>query len=89
MSAAYLDKLNADQQKIVAEESRKSALLSRKLLRDSEATQLKELEVKGMVVATPDLKPWKAAMGPAWDKVKVRVGADNFSRFMTMVEKAN
>ena len=83
------DKLNAEQQKILAEESKNSALLARKLLRDSEATQLKELQAKGMVVATPDLKPWKAAMGPAWDKVKARVGADNFIRFMAMVDKAN
>lgn len=37
--------------------------------------------------ARPDLGPWKAAMGPAWDKVKARVGADNFKRFMDMVEK--
>ena len=83
------DKLDAAQQKVLAEESRNSALLARKLLRDSEATQLKDLQAKGMVVATPDLKPWKAAMGPAWDKVKARVGADNFTRFMAMVEKAN
>jgi len=83
------DKLDAAQQKILGEESRNSALLARKLLRDSEAEQLKDLQAKGMVVATPDLKPWKAAMGPAWDKVKARVGADNFIRFMAMVEKAN
>ena len=42
-----------------------------------------------MVVTKPDLKPWKAAMGPAWEKVKGRVGPDNFARFMAMVEKAN
>jgi hypothetical protein len=50
--------------------------------------QLKDLETtKGIVIARPDLGPWKAAMGPAWEKVKGRVGADNFKRFMDMVEK--
>ena len=58
------------------------------MLRDNEATQLADLEkTKGIIIARPDLKPWKAAMGPAWEKVKVRVGADNFKKFMDMVEK--
>lgn len=83
------DKLTPEQQKIVAEESAAAAKQARKLLRDNEATQLKDLETnKGIVVARPDLGPWKAAMGPAWEKVKTRVGADNFKRFMDMVEKA-
>ncbi len=83
------DKLTPEQQRIVAEESAAAAKQARKLLRDNEATQLKDLETnKGIVVARPDLGPWKAAMGPAWEKVKTRVGADNFKRFMDMVEKA-
>ena len=82
------DKLTPEQQKIVTEESAAAAKQARKLLRDNEAVQLKDLETtKGIVVARPDLGPWKAAMGPAWDKVKTRVGADNFKRFMDMVEK--
>jgi tripartite ATP-independent transporter DctP family solute receptor len=82
------DKLTSAQQKIVAEESAIAAKSARKLLRDNEATQLKDLEAtKGMVIARPDLAPWKAAMGPAWDKVKVRVGPDNFKRFMDIVDK--
>ena len=82
------DKLTAEQKKIVAEESANAAKFARKTLRDAEAVQLKDLETaKGIVVARPDLAPWKAAMGPAWDKVKVRVGPDNFKRFMDMVEK--
>jgi len=82
------DKLTPAQQKIVTEESMVAAKAARKNLRDAEATQLKDLETnKGIVIARPDLGPWKAAMGPAWDKVKTRVGADNFKRFMDMVEK--
>jgi len=73
------DKLNPAQQKILAEESAIAAKSARKALRDAEATQLKDLETtKGIKIARPDLAPWKAAMGPAWDKVKARVGADNF-----------
>jgi tripartite ATP-independent transporter DctP family solute receptor len=82
------DKLTPEQQKIVAEESSIAAKAARQALRDAEATQLKDLETtKGIKIARPDLAPWKAAMGPAWEKVKVRVGADNFKRFMDMVDK--
>lgn len=81
-------KLTPEQQKIVTEESVAAAKHARKLLRDNEAVQLKDLEAtKGIVIARPDLGPWKAAMGPAWEKVKGRVGADNFKKFMDMVEK--
>lgn len=81
------DKLTPDQQKIVTEESFAAAKLARKLLRDAEETQIKDLQAtKGMEVARPDLKPWKDAMGPAWEKVKARVGADNFTKFMAMTE---
>ncbi len=82
------DKLTPAQQKIVAEESAAAAKFARQKLRDNESVQLKDLETtKGIVVARPDLAPWKAAMGPAWEKVKVRVGAENFKRFMDMVDK--
>lgn len=81
------DKLTPDQQKILTEESFASAKLARKLLRDAEETQIKDLQAtKGMEVVRPDLKPWKDAMGPAWEKVKARVGADNFTKFMAMTE---
>ncbi len=84
------DKLTPDQQVIVRQESRAAGLLARKLLRDNEAVQLKDLvATKGMEAARPDLQPWKDAMGPAWDKVKARVGADTFARFMAIVDKAS
>jgi TRAP-type transport system periplasmic protein len=84
------DKLTAEQQKILVEESSNAAKAARKLLRDNEAVQLKDLETtKGIIISRPDLGPWKAAMGPAWDKVKARVGADNFQRFMDIVERSS
>lgn len=80
-------KLTPAQQQIVREESASSAKLARKTLRDDETTQLKDLEAKGIVISRPDLGPWKAAMGPAWEKVKAKVGPDNFKRFMDIVDK--
>jgi len=80
-------KLTPAQQQIVREESANSAKLARKTLRDDETIQLKDLEAKGIVVSRPELGPWKAAMGPAWEKVKAKVGPDNFKRFMEIVDK--
>jgi TRAP-type transport system periplasmic protein len=80
-------KLTPAQQQIVREESANSAKMARKILRDDEAVQLKDLAAKGIVISTPDLAPWKAAMGPAWEKVKAKVGPDNFKRFMDILEK--
>ena len=51
------------------------------VINTAKLTQLFE----GIVVARPDLGPWKAAMGPAWDKVKVRVRAGNYKGSMDMV----
>ncbi|MFT3733874.1 MAG: TRAP transporter substrate-binding protein [Rhodocyclaceae bacterium] len=83
-------KLTPAQQKIVAEESAIAAKFARKTVRDDESTQLKDLETtKGIVVSRPDLGVWKAAMGPAWEKVKAKVGPDNFTKFMGMVEKSS
>lgn len=80
-------KLTPAQQKIVQEESTNAAKMARKTVREDEAVQLKDMESKGVVISRPDLGPWKAAMGPAWEKVKARVGPENFKRFMDMVEK--
>ncbi len=83
------DKLTSAQQQIIAEESIAAGKGARKLLRDNETFQLEDLaKNKGMIIARPNLGPWKAAMGPAWEKMKVRVGPENFNRFMAMVEKA-
>jgi TRAP-type transport system periplasmic protein len=82
------DKLTPAQQAILREESAASAKFARKTLRDAEALQIKEMESKGLTVARPDLGPWKAAMGPAWEKVKAKVGPDNFKHFMEIVDKA-
>jgi tripartite ATP-independent transporter DctP family solute receptor len=83
------DRLTPAQQAIVTEESKAAAIAARKMLRDTEATELADLETnKGIVVARPDLAPWKAAMTPAWAKIKARVGDADFEKFMAMVDRA-
>lgn len=78
------DKLTSEQQRIIREESDKSRLLMRKLVRDEEAKQVKEMRGMGVRIDEPDLASFKAKMGPAYDKIKKNVGEANFNKWMEM-----
>lgn len=87
MSKKVWDGLSKEQQAILREESDNSSKLMRKLVRDNEAKQIEEMKKLGIRIDTPDLAPFKAAMGPAYAKIKANVGEANFKTFMDMVEK--
>lgn len=87
MSKKTWDKLTAQQQKIVKEESKKAGDFMRKTLRDAEADQIKKLEELGMKVTWPDVSAFKAKMGPAYERMKASVGADNLAYFLKIVEQ--
>ena len=88
MSKKTWDKLTKEQQQIVREESKKAGDFMRKTLRDAEADQLAKLEELGMQVTRPDLAAFKAKMGPAYERMKASVGADNVAYFLKIVEAA-
>ncbi len=81
-------KLTAEQQKIVAEEGAAAGKLTRELLQSEEKGLIEQLKGKGMVVTTPDLKPFKAAMGPADAEIAKYAGADNVAKFKAYAEQA-
>jgi tripartite ATP-independent transporter DctP family solute receptor len=81
-------KLTPDQQKILREESVSAAKLTRSLLQSEEDGLIADLKTKGMQVTTPDLKPFKAAMGPALVEIGKYAGAENVAKFMSYVENA-
>jgi TRAP-type transport system periplasmic protein len=70
------------------EEGAAAGKLTRDLLQGEEKGLIEMLKSKGMQVTTPDLKPFKAAMGPANDEIAKYTGADNVSRFQKYVEEA-
>jgi len=88
MSKKTWDKLTADQQQIVKEESKKAGDFMRKALRDAEADQIVKLQELGMEVTRPDVAAFKAKMGPAYERMKASVGADNLEYFLKIVEAA-
>jgi tripartite ATP-independent transporter DctP family solute receptor len=81
-------KLTPDQQKIVREEGAAAGKLTRDLLLGEEKGLIEMLKGKGMQVTTPDLKPFKAAMGPANAEIGNYAGADNVAKFQKYVEEA-
>jgi tripartite ATP-independent transporter DctP family solute receptor len=81
-------KLTPDQQKIMREEGAAAGKLTRELLQGQEKGLIEELKAKGMQVTTPDLKPFKAAMGPADAEIAKYAGADNVAKFQKYVEEA-
>ena len=88
MSKKTWDKLTSEQQKIVREESKKAGNFMRKTLRDAEADQIAKLEKLGMEVTRPNVAAFKAKMGPAYERMKASVGADNLQYFLKIVEEA-
>ncbi|MCB2217433.1 TRAP transporter substrate-binding protein [Desulfofustis glycolicus] len=88
MSKKTWDKLSPEQQAIIREESKKAGDFMRQALRDAEADQIKKLEELGMKVTWPDVESFKAKMGPAYERMKASVGADNVTEFLKMVDEA-
>jgi len=81
-------KLTPEQQKIMKEEGAAAGKLTRQLLQSEEAGLLEQLKAKGMQIATPDLKPFKEAMGPANAEIGKYAGADNVAKFQKYAEEA-
>ncbi|MGE4299321.1 MAG: TRAP transporter substrate-binding protein [Desulfovibrionaceae bacterium] len=86
MSKKTWDKLTPEQRVIVREESKKAGDYMRKTLRDAESDQIEKLKALGMAVTYPDVALFKAKMGPAYDRMKASVGAENVATFLKMIE---
>jgi len=80
------DALTEEQRKIIIEESDKSRLLMRELVRKQEQDQIADMKAKGIRIDTPDLAPFQAKMGPAYEKIRKNIGEDNFDKWMEMAK---
>lgn len=81
-------KLTPAQQQILREEGAAAGKLTRELLQGEESGLIEQLKQKGMTVTTPDLKPFKDAMGPAIAEIGKYAGADNVAKFQKYAEEA-
>jgi tripartite ATP-independent transporter DctP family solute receptor len=87
MSTGSWGKLNPVQQVIFREEGVAAGDLMRKLIGEQEQEQLAKIAAAGVGVTHPDLAPFRALMGPAYEKVSAYAGADNVAKMRAMVQK--
>jgi TRAP-type transport system periplasmic protein len=87
VSAAAWTRLTPTQQAIFREESASAGELMRQLIADQEGDQIKRIEAAGMAVTRPDLAPFRAMMGPAYERIAAYAGADNVKKFREMADQ--
>ncbi len=80
------DRLSPEHQAIIREESAAAGALMRTMVQDQESKELADLVAKGMKVTEPDLGPFKAKMGPAYDRISQYAGKENMDAFLSMVK---
>lgn len=79
--------LTPEQQAIIREESKAAGDLMRQLVAEQEADELQKLKDAGMeVVEDPDTAAFKAAMGPAYERIGEYAGKENVEKFLTFVQ---
>lgn len=86
VSADAWSRLSPEQQTIVQEESDAARLLMRTLLREEEQKQIADMRAQGIQIDEPELAPFQAMMGPAYDQIKKKVGVANFDKWMEMTK---
>jgi tripartite ATP-independent transporter DctP family solute receptor len=76
MSMVTWKKLSASQQAAVMKAAKEAAQFERDFNNANEAQWLKDLAAKGMKIATPDLKPFLAAVQPVYKQYAAQFGQD-------------
>lgn len=80
------DGLTQTQQQILREESKKAGQMMRQMIQVQEQQQLLALAQLGVEISTPDPAPFKAAMAPAYARLKEILGEEIVTPFLEMVE---
>jgi TRAP-type transport system periplasmic protein len=82
MSLKVFTALPRDIQKIMLDAALECATYERNLLRDSEAKQLAEVKAKGLLVTTPNKKPFQEAAAPVYKDFRDQFGKDLVDRII-------
>ena len=69
-------RLSAEDKAAVTRAAGEAATVSRTLVRESEAGQIKEMEAKGAKVLRPDIEPFRKAVAPVYEKARAAYGKD-------------
>lgn len=88
MSAKAWAKLSPEQKKVFREASQLAGTYMRQLIQAEEEELLAKMEKAGVVVTRPDPAPFRALMGPAYERVAKYAGEENTKKFREFVEAA-
>jgi TRAP-type transport system periplasmic protein len=80
------DRLSAEQQAVVHEESKKASATMRQLVVKQEEDELAKIEAAGVKVTRPDLAPFKAQMQSAYERIAQYAGKENMDRFLSLLK---
>jgi tripartite ATP-independent transporter DctP family solute receptor len=86
ISAKTWAKLSPEHRTILKEESRAAGDYMRRTLISQEADLVAKMEQAGVKVTRPNLAPFRAAMGSAYEKIGKYSGEENVKTFMKMVD---
>lgn len=82
------EKLSPELQRIVRQEADVAAAEAREKLAKGDDDYLDKIAKLGVAVTRPDVRPFRAKMGPAYDKIKASRGDAAFNEVMKLAEQA-
>lgn len=88
ISAKTWVKLTPEQQRVFREASQLAGTYMRQQIQAEEEELIAKMEKAGVVVTRPDPAPFRAAMGPAYERIGKFSGEENVKKFLEFVEAA-
>ena len=86
ISAKTWGKLTAEQKRIFREASQLAGSYMRQVMLAEEEELIARMEKAGVVVTRPDPAPFRALMGPAYERIGKFSGEENVKKFLEFVE---
>jgi tripartite ATP-independent transporter DctP family solute receptor len=87
VSEATWRRLNDAEKAAVTRAAKESAALSRKLVREAEDGQLREMAAKGAKIARPDIGPFRASVASVYDKAREAYGKELVDGLLAEAER--
>jgi tripartite ATP-independent transporter DctP family solute receptor len=84
----WKNKLDEKQREIVSSEATAAGAAARKAIRDQEEAYLTRMQQAGIAITRPDVAPFRARMGPAYDVLRKNLGDDTWNTWTKLVAAA-
>lgn len=83
-----LDGLSDEHRAILTEEALKAGKEAQAEVQAGEEDMLAKMEAEGVQITRPDPGPFRDMMGPAWERLRERIGGETWDEWMGYVEAA-